>query len=210
MGTELKRAGGYRISSGCAAYPNFTVPQRKPWIRVVSRLLEQRVKANDRAVITMLQNAHAEWLTFEPVPYHRLASLTPLGKAQALIAHVLRQGNYGVIDIVSSGVAAILMSESGQFPRPPKLPYFRAVQVGLAVRNLHKPEFKVYEREDSRTGQIISHKVNITLPLRVRSRYMCQRVEHILRKHVDPFILEHGPSIILAEMERKSRMKSRG
>lgn len=154
----------------------------------------------------MLQDIEAEIQTFEPTPFHRFGTLTPLEKSQMVFAHVLRQGRYGVLDMVAVGVSVVLICEHGDIKRPPKLPYFRAVQVGRAIRHLLKAEFKVYEREDGRTGEIIQTRVKLTTNIRMRSRNACQRVEAFIRKHADWFIQQYGPRLV-AEVETKLAAK---
>lgn len=189
-----QHAGNYRICSGSPAYPNLTVPQRKPWITAVRRHLRRRIKANDPLVLAMLRESASEWATFEATPFHHFGTQRPIGKAQALIAHLLKQGRTP-LDILSVAIATILISEHGNIPRPPKLPYFRAIQVGLAVRWLIKPVFKYYDREDQRTGLIVTTKVNVSAPVRMRSRNACQRLEIIIRKHSSEFLSKYGGQI---------------
>lgn len=191
-----QHAGGYDIAHGSPAYPNLKATQRKPWITAVRRHLRKLIKAKDPMVISMLQDAHTEWSTFEPVPFHHFATLRPIGKAQALVAHLLQQGRTP-FDILSVGIAAILISECGDIKRPPLLPYFRAVQVGLAVRHLLKPVFKHYDREDQQTGLIVTTKKNVSARLRMRSRYACQRLEAIIRKQAGEFLAKYGHQISL-------------
>jgi hypothetical protein len=192
MKPPLQHAGGYRVADGCLAYPNSTPAERQPWIEAVHQRLST---ATDWATYVMLHEATGRWSTFEPVAYHRIAQLNPRGKAEALVAHILRQGRFKPVDILAAGLGALLCVEyDPRLKRPPRIPYYRAVQVGVSVRRLHKLETKLYTRETA-LG-VVEEKVVVSRYLsRVRSRYMCQRLEALVRKVGEDFLRREGPTI---------------
>ena len=195
---RYRRALGYRTADGCPAWPNVTREQLKPWIKATRKLLRRRIKQKDPAVLQLLVDFRAEIETYERIPFHRFGRSRPIEKAQTLIAGIIDQGKYEAADIVARGVAAILISEHGDIQRPPKLPYFRAIQVARAIRPLLRVPARVYEQENTRTGEI--RTVKVWPSVRFRSRYACQYIEKAIRKYADWFIAEIGPEVVKKSM----------
>lgn len=216
----LRPAGGYVIADGCKATPNLKYRERKPWLKAVRSFLKRKVKAGDAEVIRMLTDAESEWLTFEAKPFHHWPTLTPTQKVQMLLAHILRQGRepkptqsfvwgHGwerrritTLDILAVGIAADLQVTYGNVPL--RSPYYRAVQIGRAVRHLLNPEVRTYEREDMRTGEIVKTRVRLTKPVRVRSRAFCQRLERNLKSHAAWFIERCGAGLAVKVLTPRS------
>ena len=209
----LREAGGYRVADGCIAYPNTTWKQREPWIKAVRRFIRRKMRAKDDAVIQMLLDAECEWMTFDQrIPFHHWPSQTPTLKAQSLIGYIMKQRTvpkgpfslstrwqrrrFDVVDILAVGIGTILLVEYGGIPTPPKVAYFRSVQVGRALRRLLNPEFRTYSRDSLRyPGMIQTQRVCLTNKVRFRSRYACQRLEEIIRKQAGWFIERYGVEI---------------
>lgn len=198
---RLKPAGGYPIVDGCAEFPNVERRDLRSWRNAVRRFIVRKVKQGDAEVIAMIREAECEWLTFECQPFHHWTNCTPLGKAQTLIAWILRQGRekksgYGwnrrrhtTLDILVNGIAADLWVTHG--PSKLKSPYYRAVQIGRAVRFLLLAEFREYE-QDHTNGLVTLSRIKITQKIRMRSRNACQRLETVIKRHAGWFLRGMG------------------
>lgn len=221
MKGTVHRAGGYRIAEGCRRYPNFRPGQRRPWFHAVKRLMKKKLKTGDQDTQLMLMDAASEFLTFEATPMHHHRG-TPLSKAQSLIANILKQGQapvdpsqkawrrsrYTTLDILSAAMAADLMVYHLD-KTPLRTPYYRAVQIGKALRGLLRTEVKVYEQESMRfPGRVV--KTVVKHRPRLRSRYACQRLQQLTEKHYGPFMERYGAGIaskvLTAQFHRSARI----
>lgn len=208
----LRRAGGYRVCDGCRQFPNMRHGQRLPWIKASKKFIRAKLKAGDRATKLMLQEAEVDWMTFEAVPFHRYGQLTPLGKAQTIVAHILKRGKtpkradectnrrrrFDALDILATALGADLMCQHSpltpmQSPADSwRRPFYRAVQIGRAVRYLTHIERKLYELENGQ-GEVRPKIVERKIVL--RSRNACQRLQQVTEKHYGWFMAKYGAEI---------------
>jgi hypothetical protein len=198
---QPKRAGGWNVVDGGYDFHLVKRSVIRPWREAVKAVIEHNQSATiaDPRIQFMLNSASSEWSTYAAPAYNQWPSLTPLFKAQSLIAWILKQETPSrkhkrtVLDIIASGIAGNLYDTLK--PQPRHDSYARAVSVARPVWFLLRPEYRTYEHDNGH-GFVTQKKVWINKKVRLRSRYACQRIEASIRKHVEWFIEQYHDELI--------------
>lgn len=181
-----RSAGGLTV---CKTSPQFRPIKRRPslkWTTIVKLFLRKQ-STQDERINHMLQEASAEWSTYQLREYHEWANLTPKEKQEALFSWILQQPRKTTaLDILSAGLAGLIWWEHHVQPRHDS--YSRAVDCAKAVWHLNQKVYRTYSSDDGH-GHLTAKRVFVNRLVRLTSRHACQRIEAEIKKQAG-WILE--------------------
>lgn len=183
-----RSAGGLSV---CITSPQYRPIKRRPSLKCTTavKIFLRKQSTQDARINHMLQEASAEWSTYQLREYHEWANLTPKEKQEALFSWILNQTRTRPakpLDILSAGLAGLIWWEHHVQPRHDS--YSRAVDCAKAVWHLNQKVYRSYSSDDGH-GHHITKRVFVNRLVRLTSRHACQRIETEIRKQAG-WILE--------------------